>query len=157
MTYARIENGNVVEYPIYEGEIKLRYPNISFPTPFLAPAGYTKVIDTPRPLADHTKNVIEGELINSNDTWKRTWIIVDASSEEITTRTEAAALNVRITRNQRLAASDWRVTYEVEKAAIDGLGIQYPQVWATYRQALRDITLQPGFPHNVTWPDEPTI
>jgi hypothetical protein len=30
----------------------------------------------------------------------------------------------------------------------------FPEM-ATYRQALRDITLQPGFPHNVTWPTKP--
>lgn len=27
--------------------------------------------------------------------------------------------------------------------------------WATYRQALRDITAQQGFPWNVTWPEQP--
>jgi len=25
----------------------------------------------------------------------------------------------------------------------------------TYRQALRDITTQEGFPHNITWPEKP--
>ncbi|MGJ8660392.1 MAG: tail fiber assembly protein [Bacteroidota bacterium] len=30
------------------------------------------------------------------------------------------------------------------------------QAWATYRQALRDITVQAGFPDNITWPQEPT-
>lgn len=28
-----------------------------------------------------------------------------------------------------------------------------PQGVVEYRQALRDITEQPGFPHNVTWPE----
>ena len=27
--------------------------------------------------------------------------------------------------------------------------------WRQYRQELRDITTQEGFPHNVDWPDEP--
>ena len=27
--------------------------------------------------------------------------------------------------------------------------------WATYRQALRDITAQAGFPWTITWPDAP--
>lgn len=72
-------------------------------------------------------------------------------------RIEAEApQKIREERNKRLAATDWRVTYEVEKASVDGLGIQFPLVWATYRQALRDIPLQPGFPHNVIWPEEPT-
>lgn len=28
--------------------------------------------------------------------------------------------------------------------------------WTTYRQQLRDITIQPGFPNNVVWPIKPT-
>lgn len=28
-----------------------------------------------------------------------------------------------------------------------------PQGIAEYRQALRDITKQPGFPHNIDWPE----
>jgi hypothetical protein len=29
------------------------------------------------------------------------------------------------------------------------------EAWATYRQALRDITTQEGFPTNITWPTKP--
>ncbi len=29
--------------------------------------------------------------------------------------------------------------------------------WAVYRQALRDITAQEGFPTNVIWPQEPEL
>ncbi len=28
--------------------------------------------------------------------------------------------------------------------------------WRTYRQALRDVPLQAGFPDNITWPVKPT-
>ena len=86
-------------------------------------------------------------------------VTVTAAEQEAAYRQridEEAAKRVRDDRNKRLAETDWRVTYEVEKASIDGLGIQFPMVWADYRQALRDITSQPGFPHNVTWPEEPT-
>ena len=27
--------------------------------------------------------------------------------------------------------------------------------WATYRQALRDVTAQTGFPNDITWPEKP--
>jgi hypothetical protein len=27
--------------------------------------------------------------------------------------------------------------------------------WRQYRQELRDITTQEGFPHNIDWPEEP--
>jgi len=53
---------------------------------------------------------------------------------------------VRQNRSDRLADCDWTQVADspVDKAA-----------WATYRQALRDITKQDGFPWEITWPDAP--
>jgi hypothetical protein len=53
---------------------------------------------------------------------------------------------VRQSRSDRLADCDWT---QVADSPVD------KAVWATYRQALRDITTQDGFPWNVTWPDSP--
>ena len=53
---------------------------------------------------------------------------------------------VRDQRNSKLAACDWTQLSDspADKAA-----------WGTYRQSLRDVTAQAGFPWNVTWPVEP--
>jgi hypothetical protein len=56
------------------------------------------------------------------------------------------AKSVREQRSTKLADSDWT---QVADAPVD------KAVWATYRQALRDITAQSGFPWTVTWPDAP--
>ena len=53
---------------------------------------------------------------------------------------------VRQSRGDKLADSDWT---QVADAPVDKV------VWATYRQALRDITTQEGFPWTITWPDAP--
>ena len=53
---------------------------------------------------------------------------------------------VRQSRNDKLAECDWT---QVADSPVD------KTVWATYRQALRDITTQNGFPWSVTWPDAP--
>jgi hypothetical protein len=53
---------------------------------------------------------------------------------------------VRKERNRLLTASDWT---QIPDCTVD------KQAWATYRQALRDITNQSGFPTNVTWPTKP--
>ena len=53
---------------------------------------------------------------------------------------------VRKTRGDKLAQSDWT---QVADAPVD------KEAWATYRQALRDITTQTGFPWEITWPDAP--
>ena len=53
---------------------------------------------------------------------------------------------VRQSRSDRLAECDWT---QVADAPVD------KTVWATYRQALRDITKQSGFPWDINWPTEP--
>lgn len=58
---------------------------------------------------------------------------------------EAKEIEVRYKRNDLLAETDWmavgdRTTTQAER---------------DYRQALRDVPQQSGFPHNVTWPTKP--
>lgn len=57
-----------------------------------------------------------------------------------------AAANIRQSRNELLKSSDWTQLNDspVNKAA-----------WAAYRQNLRDITKQQGFPYNVIFPMQP--
>lgn len=59
---------------------------------------------------------------------------------------EALAQEARTKRNALLAASDWT---QVADAPVD------QAAWATYRQALRDITEQAGFPTDINWPVQP--
>jgi len=56
------------------------------------------------------------------------------------------AASVRQTRNDKLKDNDW--TQLIDSTADKPL-------WATYRQALRDVTAQTGFPHIITWPVHP--
>jgi len=53
---------------------------------------------------------------------------------------------VRKERNEKLAACDWT---QLSDSKVDKVA------WAKYRQGLRDITKQPGFPWEVTWELEP--
>ena len=56
------------------------------------------------------------------------------------------ATNVRNQRTEKLKDSDWT---QIADSTAD------KAVWATYRQALRDITAQSGFPWTITWPTQP--
>lgn len=60
---------------------------------------------------------------------------------------EQASL-VRLARNKKLADCDWT---QLADSTAD------KPAWAIYRQALRDVTAQAGFPWNVTWPTEPGV
>jgi hypothetical protein len=56
------------------------------------------------------------------------------------------AEKVRQERNQLLQQTDWMANSDVTMS----------DEWRTYRQALRDITAQVGFPNDVIWPTEPS-
>ena len=56
------------------------------------------------------------------------------------------AEEVRIKRNLKLSETDWT---QVADAPVD------QAAWAVYRQELRDITEQEGFPTSVVWPSTP--
>ena len=97
----------------------------------------------------------DGAVIESRnpDDWGVTW---EAIQEKIVeTSANEAKGSIRTQRDKLLAESDWVVTKAIERNAQDGLGVQIPVVWLDYRQALRDIPQQAGFPENVTWPEEP--
>ena len=70
---------------------------------------------------------------------------------------DRAAEEVRTKRDALLAESDWVTVKAVDQNAQDSLGIQVPQAWLTYRQALRDITSHANFPNlqDTDWPETP--
>ena len=71
----------------------------------------------------------------------------DVTVEEVPTTAEEA----RARRGKLLAASDWT---QVLDAPIDA---ETREAYRAYRQALRDIPEQEGFPAAITWPELPTI
>jgi hypothetical protein len=60
---------------------------------------------------------------------------------------EKLAAEMREQRNARLSATDWTQAVDVPQATKDK--------WAPYRQALRDVPQQAGFPDNIQWPSKP--
>lgn len=58
---------------------------------------------------------------------------------------DRAAAEVRKQRDKKLSATDWRASSDLTLST----------EWAAYRQALRDVPTQEGFPHNIIWPTEP--
>jgi hypothetical protein len=62
------------------------------------------------------------------------------------TKDAEQSASVRTSRNDKLASCDWT---QLADSTAD------KPTWATYRQSLRDVTAQDGFPWNVTWPEAP--
>ena len=59
---------------------------------------------------------------------------------------DRAAAEVREERDAKLSACDWMANSDVTMTS----------GWATYRQALRDVPAQSGFPNTITWPTKPS-
>jgi len=57
------------------------------------------------------------------------------------------AVDIREERNAKLAATDWTQASDVPQSVKDS--------FAPYRQALRDVPTQSGFPNQVVWPVSP--
>ena len=142
MLIANIQNPVPVDY-------REAFPNTSFSTngpndEFLAEHGYAKV-SVFRPHDSSMQKLIPSEPV-FEDGWVYTVAVTDKTQEELQADADSQAAKVRAQRNQRLAESDWT---QLADAPVDSLG------WAVYRQELRDITQQNGFPWNVVWPNKP--
>lgn len=77
--------------------------------------------------------------------------ITDAEAESIRAANspKPTAEQIRSDRDSRLARCDWT------QLADTALTSAQKTAWKTYRQALRDVTEQPGFPESVEWPVAP--
>lgn len=81
-----------------------------------------------------------------NGKWYTKYSVADLDADAIVVKDAEQAKAVRADRNQKLKDSDWS---QVADAPVD------KAVWAAYRQALRDVPAQAGFPWEVNWPVAP--
>ena len=138
MTYALIENGAIKRINI---SLPTVIGNTSIPkgaTGLEAFGLYPIVGERPEAL-DEQHRVVGPEYVFDGSVVNRNYAVEVIPDEEV-------AGQVRAERNDLLSASDWT---QVADAPVD------QAAWATYRQALRDITTQTGFPWTVTWPVAP--
>lgn len=162
MAYVKAHGGQTT-YPYSIGQLRKDNPNISFPRvisdDLLASFGVYPVSKASAPSADlRTKNVEENSMPSLvGDVWVLGWSITDKTTDEIAEYASIMSDKNRELRNNLLAQSDWVVTKAIEQNAQDGLGIQIPASWLSYRQALRDITSNPNWPHlsDEDWPTSP--
>ena len=150
--HALIENGTVKQYPYSLSDIKIANLNTSFPSTIsdasMAEYGAIRVFNTTPPELTDTQVLEEDTPVFSNEDqrWTQVWQVRDMTAEEIQQRNDGKASEARIVRNEKLAESDWT---QLNDSNVD------KSVWATYRQELRDIPSQPGFPLEVVWPTQP--
>ena len=149
--YVLAPNQVLETYPYSIGNLRRDNPNTSFPKnppeKLLAEWDVYPVATEPQPAFNTRTERLEQiapKLIDG--VWTIRWAVLSLSQEQIQDIQENLAANARDIRTAKLAASDWT---QLADAPVD------PAPWAVYRQALRDITEQEGFPYDITWPAEP--
>lgn len=150
----KIENGlpsNQIQY--WAGVLTLNesIPEIAEPTDEqLAQYGYGRVEYQNSPNYEPLKRIEpNGVGALGNGHYQNLWLVRDATAEEAQDETAEAVAKVTEERLFLLRASDWTQLADVSLSA------EKKAEWNTYRQALRDITLQEGYPFNVVFPTEP--
>ena len=147
-----------------QGEVRRMHSNTSLPRGWDADTcaflGIDPVLAAPKPeVTGYTQAIRNGATQDANSNWVTAWSVVDMfadTTEDGVTTTKAeheaayqadldakAAESVRTQRDAKLAETDWTGMSDVTMTA----------EMAAYRQALRDITAQSGFPNTVEWPE----
>ena len=147
---------------MYESEFRASHPNMSMPQQLseelLSSLGADVVFEGAQATGGTVYQYSQRQGVEQvNGKWYTKYVLGPIFTDGETTAVEQEAAykatkdaeqakNVRASRATKLAECDWT---QVADAPVD------KAVWATYRQALRDITAQSGFPWTVTWPDAP--
>lgn len=107
--------------------------------------GYNRAV----PLKREPYTAYVTEWVKGADHVYREVVVVAEVDEDA--KYAAEALEVRNLRDLRLALSDWT---RLDDCPLDESG---RTAWGAYRQALRDVPQQTGFPESVSWPVVPAV
>jgi hypothetical protein len=146
------ETGEVIS----ERDFYYKYPNISFPKPLptyvLDSYGIDAVLEGAQPqVTPPYETVVRQGVEEIKGMWFKKYVIgpiftnqEEEDSYRLRIDTQVSE-NIRTQRNSLISKTDWMGCSDVIMS----------DEWRQYRQELRDITTQEGFPHNIDWPEEP--
>ena len=152
--HVKITNGSVDTYPYNVGQLRRENPNTSFPkqipAEMLESYGVMPVTVANMPsINDRTQKAEQASSPSLVDgAWTIVWTTSSKTAEETQAWDDSMASSNRGKRDSLLIQSDWT---QVADAPVDAT------VWATYRQALRDITDHSNWPNlaDADWPTKP--
>ena len=116
-------------------------------TEILNELGVDVVLDGPQPTLTRYQVASAVPAVQENGQWYTSFTVSNMADEAKTALDTAQAVSVREQRDAKLAKCDWT-------QAVD-CPLTNKADWATYRQALRDLTKETGFPWTMTWPTDP--
>lgn len=150
MKYVQVKNGVVVRRihdtePTRWDEDNYCFARKLSPERATALGVFKLKIITPPYFDAATQKRFEGSPACVDGVWTQVYVVEDMTLDEAAERRGEWAARARALRDHLLAGTDWM-------AAGDRV---IAPAWRAYRQALRDISAQPGFPYTINWPVRP--
>jgi len=139
------ESGQVV----WANEFRAMFPNVGqrpLIKDVLDEFGADVVLEGPQAQPTRYQIAFRDGVYQIEDNWYTKYSVADLDAEGIALRDAEQAKAVRSTRNALIAECDWT---QLADSPAD------KEVWANYRQALRDLPSQEGFPWDMTYPTKP--
>jgi hypothetical protein len=135
---------------VLEQGFRAMHPNTSIPQQLtettINDLGGDVVFEGPQAQPTRYQTAFRDGVEQIDGKWYTKYSVADITAEAIVAKDAEQAALMRQERSGKLADCDWT---QVADSPVD------KTVWATYRQSLRDITAQAGFPWTITWPDAP--
>jgi hypothetical protein len=138
-------SGQVEKFPyttqdLRRDKLPTTFPK-DIPDSMLAEYDVYPVTRADRPAHDDLTQVLARDLAPAliDGAWVIGYTVGDKPQDQ-------AETEVRNQRDVLLSKTDWRALKDSPDMTAE---------WSTYRQALRDITSQSGFPYSVNWPTKP--
>lgn len=94
-----------------------------------------------------TQQCEEGPAFLDNGVWTQQYVVTTMSDEESSAKRAEQAYRIREERDRLLVQADWTQGKDIPD------NVSGP--WAVYRQSLRDVPKQAGFPWAIEWPTQP--
>lgn len=95
-------NTQTLEYPLYEGDIRLAFPNVSFPKPFVAPEPFAAVTEAPAPTPGFGEVVREGAPAEASGVWTQQWVVRAETQDEADARIKGTCSQINRIRDQKI-------------------------------------------------------
>ena len=105
------------------------------------------ITDAARPQLTQTQKFGDPVFTIQGVNVERSYPVIDKTAQEIQQDTDNRASEVRAQRDDWLRSTDWTQGKDIA----DSVSAKY----TTYRQALRNVPTQAGFPWTVQWPTKP--
>ncbi len=152
MDYLLASNGIISKFPYSLEELRSDNPQTSFAWEMSAEelsdwGVYSVDEQNPPPYNDQTESIELQDPSLVNGLWIRSWLITSASTEEMEQRKVIKSAEVRRRRNRLLSETDYTQIPDFQGSEVEKLN------FAQFRQQLRELPQQEGFPFSYVWPN----